>query len=41
MAIYGWDTLQQAALYTRQADRKRLARQSMHLVVPPKNKQSA
>lgn len=34
MAIYGWDSPKQAALYTRKANRKRLAGDAMRLVVP-------
>ena len=34
MAIYGWESPKQAAIYTRKADRKRLAGDAMHLVVP-------
>lgn len=34
MAIYGWTTTKQAALYTRKANRKKLAKDAMHLVVP-------
>jgi integrase len=34
MAMYGWDSPKQAALYTRAADRKRLAADAMHLVDP-------
>ncbi len=34
MAIFGWETLRQAEVDTRQADRKRLADRAMHLVVP-------
>lgn len=34
MAIYGWDSPKQAALYTREANRRRLAGEAMHLVVP-------
>jgi integrase len=34
MAIFGWDSPKQAAVYTRKANRKRLAAQSMHLLVP-------
>jgi site-specific recombinase XerD len=41
MAVYGWETLKQAELYTKAANRIRLARDAMHLLVPPKNKQSA
>lgn len=42
MAIYGWEKLEQAELYTRQANKTLLAAQAMHLVVPrEKNKNSA
>ncbi len=34
MAIYGWDSPQQAALYTKTADRKRLIKDAMPLVDP-------
>ncbi len=34
MAIFGWSSPKQAALYTRQANRKRLTGDAMHLVVP-------
>lgn len=34
MAIYGWDSPKQAAIYTRTANRKRLAAGAMHLIVP-------
>jgi len=34
MAIFGWESPKQAAIYTRKADRKRLAFDAMHLVVP-------
>ncbi len=34
MAIFGWDSPKQAALYTRGADRKRLASGAMHLLMP-------
>ncbi len=34
MAIYGWLTADEAELYTRAADRKRLAGEAMHLIVP-------
>jgi integrase len=34
MAIFGWETLRQAEVDTRQADRKRLADRAMYLVVP-------
>lgn len=34
MAIFGWDTLKQAEVYTREADRRRLADQAMHLLLP-------
>lgn len=33
MAIYGWSSPKQAALYTRQANRKRLTGDAMHLIV--------
>lgn len=33
-AIYGWSTLREANRYTESADRERLARDGMHLVVP-------
>lgn len=32
MAIFGWQTIQQAEVYTREANRKRLARESRHLM---------
>ena len=34
MAIYGWESPKQAAIYTRKANRKRLAAGAMHLLVP-------
>lgn len=34
MAIFGWSSPKQAALYTRSADRKRLAGSAMHLLAP-------
>lgn len=34
MAIYGWDSPKQAALYTRKVNRRRLAADAMHLLVP-------
>jgi len=34
MAIYGWTTLKQAELYTREADRRRLADEFMGSIVP-------
>jgi integrase len=34
MAIYGWSDLKMAALYTRKANRKRLARDAMRHLVP-------
>lgn len=33
MAIFGWETARQVSTYTRKADRKRLAREAMGLVV--------
>jgi hypothetical protein len=41
MAVYGWETLKQAELYTRAANRTRLAKEAMHLLVPQENKESA
>lgn len=34
MAIFGWETTKQAAVYTKKASRKRLAGDAMHLLVP-------
>ncbi len=34
MAIYGWESPKQAALYTRKANRKKLAGAAMHLLIP-------
>ena len=34
MAIFGWDSPKQAALYTKAADRKRLVAAAMHKLVP-------
>ena len=34
MAIYGWTKTDQAVLYTRAANRKRIAGEAMHLIVP-------
>ena len=34
MAIFGWDSPKQAAVYTRRANRKRLAADAMHKLVP-------
>jgi len=31
-AIFGWDTLKQAEVYTREADQKRLAATAMHML---------
>jgi hypothetical protein len=33
MAIYGWASPKQAALYTRQANRRKLAGDAMHLLL--------
>lgn len=42
MAIFGWETLRQAEVYTRNANRTLLAEQAMHLLVPrEKNKAGA
>ncbi|QJP14703.1 tyrosine-type recombinase/integrase [Starkeya sp. ORNL1] len=37
MAIYGWESPKQAAVYTKKANRKKLAGDAMHLVVPVKS----
>ena len=34
MAMFGWDSPKQAAIYTRKANRKRLAAEAMHKLVP-------
>jgi hypothetical protein len=34
MAIYGWDSPKQAALYTKAVNRNRLIKDAMHLVDP-------
>ncbi len=34
MAMFGWDSPKQAALYTRKANRKRLAADAMHKLIP-------
>ncbi len=34
MAMFGWDSPKQAALYTRKANRKRLAAEAMHKLMP-------
>lgn len=34
MAIYGWESTKQAAVYTRKANRKKLAGAAMHLIDP-------
>ncbi|MDR6952336.1 integrase [Ancylobacter sp. 3268] len=36
MAIFGWESPKQAAVYTRKANRRRLAGDAMHLMVPTK-----
>jgi integrase len=42
MAIFGWETLRQAEVYTRNANRTLLAEQAMHLLLPQeKNKSGA
>ena len=40
MSMFGWDSPKQAALYTRKANRKKLAAEAMHTLIPgqPKNK---
>jgi hypothetical protein len=32
MAIFGWNSIQMAEIYTRAADQKRLAESAMHLI---------
>lgn len=34
MALFGWDSIKMAELYTRQADQQRLAAEAMHLIEP-------
>lgn len=34
MSIFGWTTLQQAEVYTKAAEQKRLAGSAMHLILP-------
>jgi len=34
MSIFGWTTLQQAEVYTRAAEQKRLAGSAMHVILP-------
>jgi len=42
MSIYGWETLKQAEIYTREANMVAMAEGAMYLIVPrKKNKQSA
>ncbi|WP_020699553.1 tyrosine-type recombinase/integrase [Reyranella massiliensis] len=42
MSIYGWETLKQAEVYTREANMIAMAEGAMHLIVPrKKNKESA
>ena len=37
MAIFGWASARQAAIYTKKANRPRLAADAMHLLVPDEN----
>ncbi len=37
MAMFGWQSPKRAALFTRKADRNRLAREAMRLLVPAKS----
>jgi hypothetical protein len=37
MAIFGWSSALQAATYTKNANRTRLAADAMHLLVPDEN----
>lgn len=41
MAVYGWESPKPAALYTRKANRKRLAESAMHLLVPERKTDEA
>jgi hypothetical protein len=41
MAISGWETLCQAEVYTRNANRTLLAAQAMHLLLPREKNKSA
>lgn len=41
MAIFGWDSPRQAAVYTRKANRKRMAAEAMHLLDPSRNETGA
>jgi integrase len=34
MAVFGWDSIRMAELYTRRADQQRLAEDAMHLIEP-------
>lgn len=40
MAIFGWASARQAAIYTRKANRTRLAANAMHLLMPGENEPS-
>jgi integrase len=40
MAIFGWETEKQANVYTKKADRKRLAGDSMHLLIATEGEQN-
>ena len=37
MAVFGWASARQAAIYTKKANRTRLAADAMHLLVPDEN----
>ncbi|OWK26270.1 hypothetical protein AJ87_02755 [Rhizobium yanglingense] len=37
MAIFGWTTKKQTTLYTKQANRKKLAAGAMHKLIPEQN----
>lgn len=41
MALFGWDSPKQAAIYTRKANQRRLAASAVHLVVPGENRGGA
>ena len=41
MAIYGWETLKQAEIYTRETNMALLAEEAMHLLVPARRTNGA
>jgi integrase len=40
MAVFGWDSIKQAELYTRAAEQKRMAADAMHLIVEAREPKS-